>query len=293
MNDQKILELMAQKPDIRAVQICDVLDQPLVDVSAALRSLVEVGDVVKHSGTSPHGQPAQLYNLSPEYRKSREGKALLERIAATPAAQAPAASAPSPDPVVMPVFTKQTEATAPAAPPAGSKVDRAVAHVLKNKSVSDDELRTVMDIAKPAHPAAYLVAAIKAGKLHKEDGLWKPGPAAPAEPVPTPAAQSSADAADYMLRGLNLTTQEGVEQYRAALTKVVESPRINVTKLRTEQPAPAATSQPIEPTYRCALWSDDILEVRRNGETVAELPKAAGESLAQFLARLAGVQCTQ
>jgi hypothetical protein len=43
----------------------------------------------------------------------------------------------------------------------------------------------------------------------------------------------------------------------------------------------------VRPVYRCALWSDGILEVRRDGQTVAEMEQGAGESLAAFLCRLA------
>lgn len=77
MNDQQIYALMAKTPGLRAVQIADALDQELVDVSNALRSLVEVGDVVQTKGIAPNGHQAMMYDLSDEFKKSREGKALL------------------------------------------------------------------------------------------------------------------------------------------------------------------------------------------------------------------------
>lgn len=51
INDQKIYTLMLKTESIRAVQIADALDEELVDVSSALKALVDVGDVVRTPGT--------------------------------------------------------------------------------------------------------------------------------------------------------------------------------------------------------------------------------------------------
>jgi hypothetical protein len=60
-------------------------------------------------------------------------------------------------------------------------------------------------------------------------------------------------------------------------------------QLRTSQDsgAQASVEASAPSAYRCALWSDGILEIQRDGETVAAIPKAAGVSIAAFLHRLA------
>jgi predicted transcriptional regulator len=82
MNDQKIYELMFKTPGIRAVQIADALDAELVDVSEALKALVEIGDVVQSKGFSPNGRQAMIYNLSETFKRSRQYSNLVADAAA-------------------------------------------------------------------------------------------------------------------------------------------------------------------------------------------------------------------
>jgi hypothetical protein len=67
-----------------------------------------------------------------------------------------------------------------------------------------------------------------------------------------------------------------------------EAAPIVVPKFLTDGPAPKLPSTEAAPgVYRCGFWSDGVLEIQRDGETVAEIPKAAGVSIAAWLNRLA------
>lgn len=245
MNDQQIQVLMAKTPDIRAVQISDALDKPLTDVSQALRSLVEVGDVVASKGFSPNGHPAQLYNLSDEFKKSKEYKSVMAIVAAQQppaAAPSPVAARPAPAPVATPVFI-------PADQPTSSRAERGIAYITKHLRATQDDLRKAMGLSKAQYPAAFLSAAIRSGKLHKDGDIWKLG--------------------------------------AAPLDSVVEVGNIAVASTDSS-PIPAAVVHAIAaaPVFRCGLWSDGMLELQRNGSTVAVLEQQEGEQLVGFVNRM-------
>jgi hypothetical protein len=67
-----------------------------------------------------------------------------------------------------------------------------------------------------------------------------------------------------------------------------EASPIVVPKFLTDGPAPQLSSTNAAPgVYRVGLWSDGILEIQLERETVAEIPKAAGVSIAAWLNWLA------
>lgn len=292
MNDQQIYALMARTPDIRAVQICDALDEELVDVSSALRSLVEVGDVVKHSGTGPNGQPAQMYNLSETFKKSREGQALLATAAAT-TTTAPAAAAEVPDPLPgptttpnafpTPVFSKQGELK-----PARSKVDLAIEHLKIHKSATDAEMRTVMGLPKTSAPKAYLKSAIDTGRVARnEDGSWELGDGNP-RPKPSPKS-------DRTSTQLSATPGQKDVDNVVSIGNIVVVSRNSSAVPEEVIAAVAAAAEPFttvatneSPVFRCGLWSDDVLELQRNGQQVAVLTRREGEQLVDFMERMLG-----
>lgn len=261
MNDRQIYALMAKTPDIRAVQICDALDAELTDVSAALRSLVEIGDVVKHSGTAPNNQPAQLYNLSETFKKSREGVALLASVA--PAAQpAPAADlpepaqqpAPAPQAFPTPVFTQQDVLKKER-----TKAELAIDHLTANTSATDAEMRIVLGIPGKNAPRAYLRAQLNTGALLRwPDGVWTLGGGTPPASHNSPRAEPA-------------TTTTNKEA----------APMPPITPPPTTEGAAA-------PVFRCGLWSDGVLELQRNGQQVAVLNQREGEQLVDFMGRMLG-----
>lgn len=286
MDDQKIYMLMAKTPDIRALQIADALDQELVDVSNALRSLVEVGDVVKHSGTSPNGRPAQMYNLSEAFKKSSEGVALLASVvavapapvtapepAATPeAAMDPAAAFPTP------VFAKQ------AVPKRGrTKAEMVVDHLTVHKSATDAEMRVVMGLPKTSSVRSYVPALVKSGRIIRDDsGIWTLGDIGQTavrddpKPAPLPIPQlPELDPPAFL--GVNIDAGREPTPQPQALVVAPEA-----------APVPAAAPHAGEPVFRCGLWSDGVLELQRNGQQVAALNRHEGEQLVEFMGRMLG-----
>lgn len=237
MNDQKIYELMAKTPDIRAVQIADALDQDLTDVSTALKALVDEGDVVRTAGTAPNGQPAQIYNLSATFMKSTEYKAITARLnpPAAPSTQAAAASAPTPAP-------------APAAVAAAPKshVDDAIAFIRLAGTVTTAELKQHMGLRSSASPAAWLNGAIRDGRLARNGIHWTIGDGKPPVRAETPKSQAPA----------------------------------------AQATAPTIVANAPAPTFRCGLWSDGVLELQRDGATLATLTRNEGEHLTQFFNRM-------
>lgn len=288
MNDRQIYVLMAKVPDIRAVQIADALNTPLVDVSASLRALVEIGDVVRHSGPGPNSLPTQMYNLSKTFRNSREGAALLASLPTTAAgstkaapASAPAtgqapASAPTPAPPAAfptPAFAQQTDLK-----PARSKVDMVIDHLNVHMSATDAELRIVMGLAKTVSPKAYLTAALRAERIVKDGDYWKLGngkpavkPVASGSQVVTPQPENFKDLPERLIEELSKPAQAKADVTQPNLT-----------------PQPEVPPTVAEPAFRCGLWSDGVLELQRNGRQVAMLTRREGEQLVDFMERMLG-----
>jgi hypothetical protein len=248
MNDQKIYTLMAKTPDIRAVQIADALDQELSDVSDALKSLVDVGDVVRHAGTAPNGQPTQLYNLSPSFVKSSEYKTIKAGFVDVSTPIVAAAPVPQPAASIIP----------PAAPV--SRVDGAIAFIRLSGKVSGAELKRHMGLSGAASPGNYLNTALRDGRLARDGIYWMIGPAKPANKEPEPKVAATTE--------------------RAPETAAIPVPALPANEAQ-HQVAPASS-----PTFRCGLWSDDVLELQRDGETLATLTRTEGEQLSSFFNRM-------
>jgi hypothetical protein len=254
MNDQAILEKIAQHPQCRAVQLADWIDSELDDVQAVLAGLIAVGDVVASNGTSPAGAPCQLYELSDQFKASEAYK---------------------------PIFSKVVAAQFAAAHADLSKVDRAIEFVRERGTASSAELHAVLQLPASEYVSSYLNGALKSGRLVKDGKSWTLGPAAE-QTAPVPASAGSSPV---------VTTAESKPTLAVPTFLPKSGPATPPAPARPPRPAPAKDVAPASaaaPVYRCALWSDGVLEVRRDGQTVAELPQAAGESLAAFLGRLAG-----
>jgi hypothetical protein len=286
MNDQKIYVLMAKTPNIRAVQVADAFDVDLCDASASLRSLVEVGDVVQHSGIGPNGHQAQMYNLSTTFKRSREGAALI----ATSTADKGSSALPPvlPAAVAHSATIAQIVRQQPPVPRVATKVDMALAYVSIHTSVSDKDMRTVMGIPQNNAPRAYLVTAIKDGRIARnEAGDWIKGPGTPSvkSPVtPVTAAQDDAVASPAFVCDTQPTATGGATAIVGSpevAVPAVAATRCEVKNLPQESNATAAGS-----AFRCGLWSDGVLELQRDGRSLVELTRAEGEHMAAFMGRM-------
>jgi hypothetical protein len=299
MNDQKILELIAKHGRVRAVQLADWLDKDLSDVSEALRGLVDIGDVTREKGMAPNGQEAMFYELSADFKRTQAYKLTVAKLLEAQAEPAPAPPAPE----------------VPAQPPAEAKtkVDRAVAFVLQHGKATDAELRTVMEIPRASPPAAYLTTAMRIGRLHKVDGVWRPGkpldatkfnqqplsrtkggpvaqfgtnaPIEYPEGAEKPAAAQVASPFDAVLKSPEPVKPAPVPPVAVSLAPL-DVPVFVPTAPTAAAPAPAEESA--APVYRAALWSDGIIELQRDGATVLTCTRGEGEFLSAFLARTLG-----
>jgi hypothetical protein len=234
------------------------------EVDAQLRQQVIAGNVIEHETTAPNGRPAMAYELSAHFKGSVAYRTMTGTATGAPQAE----PAQGDGTVVAP----SAPAGAPAAPDhrvvqhrAGVKkvtnVDRAIAFLVEHRSATSNELRELLNLPSGVHPSSYLTSAVHSGRILRDGDCWT----LPAEIVSTSPKSPAAP-------------QQAKEQANAEQPTRDESMR-PLKELRQALRAPAG--------YRCALWSDDVLEVQRDGVTVAELPKAAGETLAAFLGRLA------
>jgi pyruvate dehydrogenase E2 component (dihydrolipoamide acetyltransferase) len=181
------------------------------------------------------------------------------RPAPAAARPAPAAATPAPAPVAVPVIV-------PADQPTTSLAQRGVAYIVSRESVVESDLRAAMGLSKGRYPSAYLVAAIQAGKVHKDGAIWKAG-RAPTAPLDSVVAV-----------GNIVVASKDSSPIPQAVVDAISSP--------AEERAVAAPPAPADPIFRCGLWSDGVLELQRNGSTVAVLQQAEGEQLASFVNRM-------
>lgn len=254
MDDRKIFECIAKKqPGVRAVQISDLLNVDLAEVSEALRELVASGELVRSAGFAPNGTAAQLYDFSPSFKASNDYKAVM---AAMPA---PAAAAP----------VKAGEVP--------SRAERAVAYILKHGAATDDDLRTELVMRAGEYPSSILGHAVKSGKVTRVNNKWVPGDGRPVmDPpkadfnAPKASIRRVAPVAVPSFLGTRVEAPAkpdggtGVPKKRADVAPVVEVP---------------AAAQPL----RCAIWSDGMVELQSDGRTVVTLARHEAEFIARFM----------
>lgn len=293
MNDQKIYEFIALKQSVRAVQIADRFDVSLAEASDALRSLVDVGDVLRTAGIAPNGQPAQFYSLAPSFIKSREGQLVIARIEADRAALKQAEDAPvsSSELTNVKAAPKADDSPAPSSGPmkdadhGANRSQIALDYIRKVGSVTDADLRIVMGLRAGQYPSAWLAAAVKRGEVNKDGKEWKVGagsqikrqpafggPLGLAGATPLPCAQENKPV--QVPRFTDLRKQAAkpadinIGYSGAELATVIE--KVN-TALRPTS------------AFRVGIWSDGTMELQRNGVKVAELDQAERESVAAFM----------
>jgi hypothetical protein len=269
MNDQAILEKIAQHPKCRAVQLADWIDIALEDAQASLAGLIAVGDVVAEPGTSPAGHPCQFYSLSDKFKASQAYKPLAVKAIAADFAAGHADL---------------------------NKTDRAIAFVRESGTASSYELHVVMGLKPEQHASGSLANALADGRLAKDGKKWILGPAAKQDPraeenLGLPCHKggviSAADSIE-LIKGVGSPERLPMAVDVPTFVPQQASAKPPRSAHKEDMPAPGAASSVATPVYRCALWSDGILEVRRDGQTVAEVPQAVGESIAAFLGRLVG-----
>jgi hypothetical protein len=270
MNDQQIYTLIARTPGIRATEVADALGADLKEVSEKLRFLVELGDVVRSRGFTPEGSPAQVYELSEQFKVSPMGMTLPASLEAESAS-----AAPTPVPPVAPASAPSDEPVAEVKPgkEEPGRAARALAYIAAVGSATDAQLRVVMGLPDDVYPSSYLTKDAQAGKVVKIGREWKIGDGVPLRPLP----RQPAFGAPLGLPG-------------ASPFDVPAPPAPKAKHQATATPAPApdlpADPVPAVPAFRCGLWSDGTLEMQRDGVTVAAVHEDEAETLLNFLDRV-------
>lgn len=286
MNDQKILQYLARKPDSRAQDIADAMDVELREASDALRELVDAGDVRRYAGLAPNGLTSQLYVLSDDFKASRVGQALSATVAGAVDVAASETSAPAPEeyarPEPAPAISMPVFANLVAAPRMGTHADRALA-AMKNGPVSDAEMRVHLGLVDGQYPSVFLKSAVKAGRLHKGVHGWTSGPQPNASKF-SPAISAPKDEVTAQFG----PTDQPEEQFATPAKADAVEPEATVAEVAAQiDPTVWGTRSTDRPSeFRCGLWSDGVLELQRDGATVATLTRGEGEQLVDFMRRM-------
>ena len=272
MNDQIIYELLAKAPaeGLHAVQLCDAINEPsieLADVSRALGALVEVGDVVRMPGLAPNGQQAQFYALTSDFKNSRDYKLIMAKQAGTAAASPAPTPAPTPDNTSAPVPSERPK----------SRTDDAIEYIRHRGRVSNAELKTHMRLQKGESPVSWLAIAVRDGRLLRDGMFWLIGSGKPAT-----GRATKHTAARGAIPKLGATLAAKSPQ---------PAPAAPEQKAAPDMPAPApeavaALPAPAAGVFRCGFWSDGVLEMQRDGVTLTELTRGEGEHMADFIGRM-------
>lgn len=216
-----LTDLIKSRPEIRTVEIADIIDCDPELIEPALRPHIAAGDIQVLPVIAPNGRTVNGFI----WRKPEAAQSQIE----------------------VPVFAAQTS------PPAGtSKIDLAIRFIRSNGSATSAELRRVMDLGPGQTPIAYLGGALKDGRLRKHGvnyylGDQKvDGAAAEPEPKPSKARRPAGRRSQF-------------------------------------PPASAAAIPPQPPAFRCGSWSDGVLELQRDGQTLVLLTADEQQLLAREL----------
>ncbi|MFZ6687533.1 hypothetical protein ACO0K0_07285 [Undibacterium sp. SXout11W] len=143
-NAEVILDLLKSRPDLRAVQIADLLDMDLDVAENTLVMLSKESKVVARQVIAPNKMPSTAYSL-------------------------PATALNWTAPIAIPRTPVITVATAE---PELSKVQKAIAYLKTHGRVISKDLCFAMGVEYPKYsPTQYLATQIRQGEITK-DGQW-------------------------------------------------------------------------------------------------------------------------
>lgn len=295
----KILERIAQHPNIRTVEIADQVDCDSDQVEPALKEYIARGDVVVHPVTAPNGRPANAFEFTERFKQTGNFKALFDLEEKLDEQRVDADS------------LVQTTATSYM-----TKPERAIAYIQgkPNGRATTVELRTVLELKSHEHPASFLVSALKDNRLDRDGQTWilgsalatGPLPEAPPPPTREVAKQraNSETAADAVAAMVKKPEDVQVPVFRIepeVMAKQLEDSKALSARRSHERlasmsrhaadqdqqaasaPAPPAGPVPQPTDFRCGHWSDGVVEIERGGESVARLSLAEYQHLVGFL----------
>ena len=130
-----------------------------------------------------------------------------------------------------------------------TKVQCAIDYLADKGEATVDDLRVVMDLDRHMSPTSYLAAALRDGRIVKEGNIYRLGDGKPV--------------------GRNAPRQPRTQPPPIAP--------------RTPEPATPQTTHSGS-ALRIGLWSDGVIELQRDGKTVACIDQHESEHLLEFLA---------
>lgn len=156
----KILEIILNKPNLRAVDIADRLDIDAERVRPLIAADIETGSVVEEEITGPNGRPAMSFRFASEQAK------------APVAAELQAASVPARVARALPPAQRPVVASNP------TRADRAIAflHERHPEPVSGVELMLAMGLSIHHSPYQTMRSSINRGRVDYTNHMWTLGP---------------------------------------------------------------------------------------------------------------------
>lgn len=270
-----LLGLIAQNPEIRTVEIAEVIDCEPDQVQPALQSWIDRGDIIVHNFTALSGKPINGFECSARFAQSDVYKALLN-------------------------VGKDKEAQKEAAPGSpeltDTYVNRAIAFVRENRSVTNRQMKVHLRLPSYTNISQHLKRGIEDKLLAHSGVRWTLGAAliekvAP-EPksMPAPIAEPVVEKSAPVESTLPIPATGPKKQVDDAPQQSAETPAPKPApnaSIPTEEPMPAPTSETsgAAPSFACAIWSTGELSLVRGGEEM-KLSAAETRQMCDYLDRL-------
>jgi hypothetical protein len=255
IDKDSIYALIAQRPKIRTVEIADIIDCEPELIQPALALEIASHDIIVHAVTAPNGRPANGFEFSAAFMLTAAYRDIATRagviVQGTAETQPVAMEPPARRKGLKTSAGVQWRIpqTAKAAPPPGRPTysDRAIAFIRANGGrVNNEVLRTALKLGPGASPSSYLRIAMVDGRLVRDGRDW--------------------------VLGANVDVPP---RYKPGVTKA--------RALTPPEPVAAPIAAPAPSPLRCAIWSDGVLELQRDGQTILCLTPGERAVLDQFL----------
>ena len=296
---QKVIELILNRPNIRTVEIADILDLEPDSVRPWVAAEIGSGTIVEEPVIAPNGKTVLSFRFFSSAPAAAAVAATLApeptpaRVARTvpPTSKRPGA-APKPAPEVVkpaipvtidvpvtrkldvPIFTA-THALPPAAATRGkSKAATAIEYLLGSGPVRTASLKRAMGLAASAHPSNYLKHALQTGRVLYDapGGMWSavgPELVKAADAAPQPAHRCEAQSVDVV----------------ASVSEVTPAP---APAQEAQEVAAAVVAVPAKrdsgaDRFIAGVLSDGSLHLRIPGESPLDLPVEHARALWEFM----------
>jgi hypothetical protein len=270
MNDLQIFEQVAREQGkLRVVQLADRMNVELEDARARLLGLVAVGDLVEADGFAPNGLATKTYGFSETFKRSDLHATVMRKVEA-----------------------------ATFGDPGMTKVDRAIAFVREKGTATSAELHALLGLGARESASNYLASPLRDGRLVKDGKTWTLGTGKAIAPPASEVLRKSSFNRTIAKKGpvaqfpktaqpddAPVPADPGIVEVKPAGLHVNLDERDTITVNGSVAVDGRGDMNPL-PAFRAGLWSDGVLELQRDGKTIAKLQQSEGEQLAEFMQRM-------